>query len=95
MLNVFRTKIASKRSIKQLNVFNWLSNVKNLVLSNGSEHVRNVIQFDVIQCIKIAFFFQKIAKKRPQSFRRLGALPSEPRLWYVWVTQVFSARLQS
>ena len=45
MLNVFWTKVASKRGIKQLNFFNWLSNVKNLVLSNGSEHVQNVIQW--------------------------------------------------
>ena len=30
---------------EQLNFFNWLSNVKNLVLSNGFEHVRNVIQW--------------------------------------------------
>ena len=37
--------IASKRKIEQCNFSNWLSNVKNLVLlNNGSEHVRNVIQ---------------------------------------------------
>ena len=40
------TLIAIKRRIEQLNFFDWLSNVKNLVLSNGSEHVRNVIQWD-------------------------------------------------
>ena len=34
-----------KRRIKQFNFFNWLSNVTNLVLSNGSEHLRNVIQW--------------------------------------------------
>ena len=45
ILNVFWTKIASKRRTKQFNFFNWLSNVKNLVLSNGSEYVRNVIQW--------------------------------------------------
>ena len=28
--------IASKRRIKQFDFFNWLSNVKNLVLSNDS-----------------------------------------------------------
>ena len=33
-----------RRRIKQFTFFNWLSNVKNLVLSNGSKHVRNVIQ---------------------------------------------------
>ena len=38
--------VASKRRIEQLNVFDWLSNVKNLVLLNGCEHVRNVIQWD-------------------------------------------------
>ena len=44
--NVFWTLIASKRRINQLNFFNWLLNVKNLVLSNGCEHVQNVIQWD-------------------------------------------------
>ena len=44
ILNVFWTYIASKTKIKQFNFFNWLSNAKNLVLSNGSEYVRNVIQ---------------------------------------------------
>ena len=38
--------IASKRRIEQLKLFNWLSKVENLVLSNGSELVRNVIQWD-------------------------------------------------
>ena len=37
--------IATKRRIKQFNFLNWLLNVKNRVLSNGSEHVRNVIQW--------------------------------------------------
>ena len=36
--------IVSKRWIEQFNIFNWLSNVKNLVVSSGSEHVRNAIQ---------------------------------------------------
>ena len=45
MLNVFWTQIASKRRIKQFDFFSWLSNVKNLVLSNGSEYLRNVIQW--------------------------------------------------
>ena len=40
------TLIASQRRIEQLNFFNWHSNVKNLVLSNGCEHVRNVIQWN-------------------------------------------------
>ena len=41
---VLEFNFASKRRIDQLNFFDWLSNVKNLVLSNGSEYVRNVIQ---------------------------------------------------
>ena len=40
IFNVFWTRIASKRRTEQLNFFNWLSNVKNLVFSNGSEYVR-------------------------------------------------------
>ena len=44
--NVFWNLIASKRRIEQLNFFDWLSNVKNLVLPNGCKHVRNVIQWD-------------------------------------------------
>ena len=46
ILNVFWTLIASKRRIEQLNFFAWLWNVKNLVVSNGCEHVQNVIQWD-------------------------------------------------
>ena len=34
-----------QKKMEQLNFFNWLSSVKNLVLSNGSEYVRNVIQW--------------------------------------------------
>ena len=42
---VFWTLIASKKRIEKLNFsIGWLSNVKNLVLSNGCEHERNVIQ---------------------------------------------------
>ena len=37
---------ASKSRIEQLNFFDWLSNVKNLALLNGCEHVQNVIQWD-------------------------------------------------
>ena len=44
ILNVFWTLIAGEKRIEQLNFFDWLSNVKNLVLSNGCKHVRNVIQ---------------------------------------------------
>ena len=45
-VNVFWTLIASKRKNEQITFFNWLSNVKNLVFSNGFEHVRNVIQWE-------------------------------------------------
>ena len=78
-----------KKRIEQLNFFDWLWNVKNLVLWNGSELVRNVIQWDLN-----SFFFQKLTKiaqrlralpPDPHSHRRLGALPPGPRLWYVWV----------
>ena len=31
----------------------------------------------------------------PQSLQPLGASPPDPHLWYVWVTLVFSTRLQS
>ena len=90
-----------KKRIEQLNFFDWLWNVKNLVVWNGSELVRNVIQWDLN-----SFFFQKLTKiaqrlgalpPDPHSHRRLGALPPDPRLWYVWVhllTQhVFQVRL--
>ena len=47
ILNVCWTLIASKRRIEKLNFsIGWLPNVKNLVFSNGCEHVRNVIQWD-------------------------------------------------
>ena len=40
-------QVISKRRIKTIQFFfSWLSNVKNLVLSNGSEHMRNVMQRD-------------------------------------------------
>ena len=38
--------IASKKRIEQLKFFDWLSNVKNLVLSDGYDYVQNVIQRD-------------------------------------------------
>ena len=78
------TKIASKRRIEQLKFFDWILNVKNLVLSNGSEHVQNVIQWD-----KNCLFFQKLPKiaqrqmsllPNPHSHRQLGAAPPGPRL---------------
>ena len=44
-LTCFGLKLQEKRRIKQLNFFDWLSNVTNLVVSNVSEHLQNVIQF--------------------------------------------------
>ena len=45
ILNVFWTLIVSKKKIEQFNIFNWLSKIKNLVVSSDSKHVRNVIQW--------------------------------------------------
>ena len=50
--------------IEQFNFFDWISNVKNLVLSNGSKHMQNVIQWR----IKIAFYFKKLQKKSSKSW---------------------------
>ena len=73
--------------IKQFNFFNWLSNVKNLVLSNGSKHMRNVIQWH-----KIAFFSQKITKNRPKAPAAGDPGPDPPSVLRLLV---FSKRLQS
>ena len=71
-----------KKRIEQLNFFDWLWNVKNLVVWNGSELVRNVIKWDLN-----SFFFQKHTKiaqrlgalpPDPHSHRRLEALPPDP-----------------
>ena len=42
----FRRVLDFNWRIEQSNFFDWISNVKNLVLSSGCEHVRNVIQWD-------------------------------------------------
>ena len=55
------------KETEQLNFFNWLSNVKNLVLSNGSE-------YNVIQLYYNSFFSKKIRK----TAQRLGASPPDP-----------------
>ena len=34
-----------QKAIEQLSFFDWLLNVKNLVLSNGHEHMQNIIQW--------------------------------------------------
>ena len=70
-----------KRRIEQLNFFDWLSNVKNLVFWNGSELVRNVIQWDLNSFIskntKIAQRVEALPPD-PHSHRRLGAPPQTP-----------------
>ena len=58
----------NQKRTEQFNFFNWLLNVKNLVLSNGSERVRNVIQ-----CYYNSFF-SKNYEKLPR------APPPDPRL---------------
>ena len=81
--------LIAKRGLNNSIFYDWLWNVKNLVLWNGSELVQNVIQWDLN-----SFFFQKLAKiaqrlgalsPDPHSHCRLGALPPDPRRWYVWV----------
>ena len=79
---MFWTLIASKQRIEQLNFFDWLSNVKNLVLSNGLKHVRNVI--------KIAFFSQK-HKNRPAA----GGSASRPPFVIPLSTLAYSTRLKT
>ena len=63
------TVIASKRKIEQLNIFDWLSNVKNLFLSNFCKYVQNVIHWELD-----SFFSQK----RTKVAQRLGALLPDP-----------------
>ena len=68
---------------KETDFFNWLSNLKNIVLPNGSENVRNVIQMTWK-----SLYFPKNYKKSPSgwgfilrppySLRRLGAPPPGP-----------------
>ena len=58
-----------KTRIEQLNFFDWLWNVKNLVLWNGSELVRNVIQWDLNS------FFSKNLQKSPSGW---GLYPQTP-----------------
>ena len=79
---MFWTLVASKQRIEQLNFFDWLSNVKNLVLSNGLKHVRNVI--------KIAFFSQK-HKNRPAA----GGSAPRPPFVIPLSTLAYSTRLLS
>ena len=55
-----------KIRIEQLNFFDWLWSVENLVLWNDFELVRNMIQSDLN-----SFFFEKLTKIA----QRPGALP--------------------
>ena len=80
ILNVLWTWSVSKGKIYHFSFFNWLSNLKILLISNGSKKVRNMIQ---IVLIKIGIYSKK-------SFS--GRYPY-PSLWYVWVKQVCSPSL--
>ena len=71
---VLEFNIANKRRIDQPKFFDWLSNVKNLILSKGCKHVRNEIQWD-----QNTFSFQKLTKIA-HCHRRLWAPPPDPRL---------------
>ena len=53
----FRRVLDLTRS-KGSDFFNWLSNIKNFVLSNGSENVRNVIRI----ALKEPVFSKKLQK---------------------------------
>ena len=68
---VLNLDIARKRRTEQLNFLTWLSNVKNVVLSNGYEYKRNVIQWYQNS------FFSKNLRKIAQ---RLEVSPVDPRL---------------
>ena len=48
ILNVFWGCPVIKGRTKQLELFNWLSNYKNVVLSNGFKNAQNVIQIALI-----------------------------------------------
>ena len=65
ILNVFWTWPVTKSRFKQLELFSWLSNRKNVVLSNGSKTVRNVIQMALI--LK-QLFFPKHYKRSPSGW---------------------------
>ena len=79
ILNVFLDLTRSK----ERELFNWLSNLKNVALSNDSENMRNVIQM----VLKESFFSKKIQKIAQRldtspsdsySVRRLVAPPPGP-----------------
>ena len=58
-----------QKKTEEITFFNWLSNLKNLVLSNDSKNVQNVIQMALKQ-LKL----QKFPKSRPGL--RLPGAPS-------------------
>ena len=88
-MNVFWDLIASKRRIEQINFFDWLRNVKNLVLWNRYKLVRSLIQWDLN-----SFFFPKTQKspsgwglfpQTPIDTGGWGLRRPDPCLWNVWV----------
>ena len=64
-----------KRRIEQLNFFDSLSNVKNLVLWNGSELVQNVIQWDLNS------FFSQNLQKSPSGWGQSPQIPITTGGW--------------
>ena len=85
MQHVKRVLIASKRSIKQFHFFQLaFNNVKNIVLSNDSEHLRIVIQWHLN-----SFFFKKVTKNRPTAGGPAPRLPSVMRLSYTSFLNTF------
>ena len=69
-----------------MELFNWLSKLKNVVLSNGFKNMRNVIQMALILKQPFSKALQKIAK-------RLETLPPNHRLRHVLVTVDSSTRI--
>ena len=87
-LNRCRTRPVSKGGFErtwQLCFFNWLSNLCYLVLSNGSNEVRNLIRM-ALKWIFVAEILQKLpcsleyCPQTPMALRRLGVSPVDPHL---------------
>ena len=76
VLNVFWNQRVSKEKNERFDFFYWLSNLKNLVFSNGSKNVQNVIQVGSKQLL-----FPKISKHRP-------APPAKPNRFCFQTTSV-------
>ena len=62
-----------QKKTEEITFFNWLSNLKNLVLSNDSKNVQNVIQMALKQ-LKL----QKFPKSRPWPPSAGGPIPRPP-----------------